>query len=120
MTNSGVIDPTYLPFSAEQLLPHLAPSGDQFADSKARRALQYYLRSADRYHAFLQAHPDCRGIPLSDLRRPCQIEKDERFWIAACLMSYFHDENPRESLERLLQRCFGDVPPLPDILSWDE
>ena len=120
MVNSGVIDPTYLPFPAVQLLPHLAPTGDQSADSEARRALQYYLKSADSYHAFLQASTDRRGMPISDLKRPCQIEKDERFWIAACLMTYWQDENQKEVFERLLRRCFGAEPPFPDMRSWDE
>jgi len=115
-----VIDHTYLPFSAEELLPHLAPAGDSNRGSKARRALEYYVHSAERYQAFCEAHPDREGMHLSAQRKPCQIEKDERFWIATCLLRYYYAEDPTHSWTKLLERCFGNVPPLLAFASWQE
>jgi len=117
---SEVIDPTYLPFSAEELLPRLAPTGDPKRDSKAQRALQYYIHSAERYQAFCLACPDREGLRLSALRKPCQIEKDERFWMATCLLHYHHADAPMHSWTKLLERCFGNVPPLPGLASWED
>jgi hypothetical protein len=109
-----VIDPTYLPFPEETLRQHfLVP-----AAGEADRHLQHYLTSAERYRQFCEEHPDRRGLPVSLTRRPCQIEKDERFWVAACLMSTFHDDNRNAYLAKLLRRVFGPEPPIKDFATW--
>lgn len=118
--NSQPIDPVYLPFSAEQLRGHFAPTAGRSADEQARHHLQRYLASAERYHSFQAGHLDRRGLPLSRSRTPCQIEKDERFWVVTCLMSYFHSTDRTERLGALMRLCFGDTPPLADVASWDE
>ena len=118
--HSQRIDPTYLPFSAEQLRGHFAPTAGRSADKVATRHLPYYQKSAERYREFQANHPDRRGLSLSELRTPCQIEKDERFWVVTCLMKYFYSADRAEHLGALMRRCFGDVPPLADIASWDE
>jgi hypothetical protein len=64
-----VIDPTYLPFPAEVLLDHLTPDAD-----KARH-LRSYTKSADAYHCFQRDNSDRRGLPISRLKKSCQIEK---------------------------------------------
>jgi hypothetical protein len=118
--NDQPIDPVYLPFSAEQLCIHFAPTAGRSADEQSTRHLRYYLGSAERYHSFQADHPDRRGLPLSKLRTPCQIEKDERFWVVTCLMRYFHSADRAERLGALMRLCFGDTPPLTDISSWGE
>jgi len=110
-----VIDPTYLPFPAETLRQHFLVSAGDAAD----RHLRHYLESAERYHQFCQEHPDRRGLPVSLARRPCQIEKDERFWVAASLMSYFHDKKRNEYLAKLLQHVFGTEPPVEGVATWE-
>jgi hypothetical protein len=110
-----MIDSTYLPFSVDQLRGHFIPTVGE-----ADRRLRYYLASAERYQRFRADHPDRRGLPLSELKTPCQIEKDERFWVATCLMSYFYSSDQTERLGALMRQCFGDVPPLADVASWDE
>ena len=84
-----LINSTYLPFNPEQLLEHFAPVRSEASDSK--RHLKHYLESAIRYHDFLANNPDRRGITLSDARYPCQIEKDERYWVVTCLMNFYHN-----------------------------
>lgn len=118
--NSQLIDPIYLPFSAEQLRGHFGPTARQAADEKADRQLRYYLASAKRYRRFQADHADRRGLPLSELRKPCQIEKDERFWVVTCLMNYFYSTDRTERLGALMRECFGDAPPLTGVASWDE
>lgn len=115
-----LIDPVYLPFSVEQLERHFAPSGSGSSDEQATRYSKYYLDSAERYHNFQAGHPDRRGLPLSELRTPCQIEKDERFWVVACLMRYFYSADRTEHLSALMRLRFGDTPPLTDVASWNE
>ncbi len=111
-----MIDPTYLPFPVEKLRQHFLVASDDEAD----RHVAYYLKSARQYRRFCQEYPKRRGLPVSLTRRPCQIEKDERFWVAACLMAYFHDENRNDYLATLLQRVFGSEPPVEDLPSWEE
>lgn len=113
----SVIDPIYLPFSRKRLAGHfVVPRGRP--ENVRERYVGYYERSAARYHQFLREHRDRKGLSLSTLRRPCQIEKDERFWLAACLMKCFHASDQRSVIAQLLQRAFGDVPPLPEFASW--
>jgi len=117
--NSQVIHRIYLPFSKEQLRGHFAPTARPSAE-QADRQLQYYLASAKRYRRYQAEHPDRRGLPLSKSKHPCQIEKDERFWVVTCLMNYFDITDRTERLGALMSKCFGDVPPLTDVASWDE
>jgi len=117
---AGVIDPVYLPFPAEQLRSHLASSLGSEAHERVERDLMYYLKSADRYHRFKGIHTVTQGMPLSKQRRPRQIEKDERFWVVTCLMSFFYAADRPELLGTLLRPCFGDAPPLEGFQSWTE
>ena len=48
------------------------------------------------------------------------MEKDERFWTAATLMSLFHAETRGDLLGRLLSRAFGESPPIEDISRWED
>lgn len=114
--DSQVIHPIYLPFSKEQLRGHFAPTARPSA-GRTDRQLEYYLASAERYRKSKAEHPDGRGLPLSESRRPCQIEKDERFWVATCLMTYFRRA---DRLGALMSKRFGNVPPLTDIASWNK
>jgi hypothetical protein len=118
--NNQPIDPIYLPFSTEQLQGHFAPTATRSADEQAARHQGYYLASAERYNSFQADHLDRRGLPLSKLKTPCQIEKDERFWVVTCLMSYLYSADRAECLGALMRLCFGDTPPLSDVASWDE
>jgi hypothetical protein len=117
--DNKVIDQVYLPFTTDQLREHFAPiRNGQKADPD--RHLTYYLKSAENYRRHRIDCIERRGQPLSALRTPCQIEKDERFWVAACLMTYYHAPARAELLGRLLTRIFGPVPPLVGAGSWKD
>ena len=107
-----VIDPLYLPFTAEELLEHFAPVAGDEQRKEPQRHLKYYLTSASRYHSFQRSHPERKGLPLSAMRVPCQIEKDERFWVVACLMKCFRSASPVSVFCGLLSRAFGSTPPV--------
>lgn len=113
MDAADVIDPIYLPFSTEVLRTHFAPTED------AERNVARFVKQARRYHEFLAAHPDRRGMPLFKLKRPCQIEKDETFWTAASLMTLFHSTEPAVSFAEILRRAFGEAPPFTGMTSWE-
>lgn len=119
-SSSPIIDPDYLPFSIDLLRNHFAPSSGDDRDADGDRHLRYYLASAQRYGESCVRHGDRMGLPISLLRKPCQIEKDERFWIATCLMSYFYSEDRIESLSKLLKSCFGDAPCIGKFAEWKE
>ena len=114
------IDPIYLPFSAEQLRRHFAPTRRCSADERVAQHVRYYLTSAERYRRFQVDHVDRRGIALAEAKRPCQIEKDERFWIVTALMNYFYRDERTERLGALMRLCFSETPPLADFSSWNE
>jgi hypothetical protein len=115
-----VINQTYLPFTEDQLLEHFAPVAGVTADADPRRFLQYYLGSADRYAKYMALGGDRRGQPLSKTRYACQIEKDERFWVAACLMQYYRAPNPVALLSELMVRTFDETPPIAGTHTWKE
>lgn len=84
---SQPIDPVYLPFDRETLRGHFAQVRGEDEASQIRR-LDYYLASAERA-AELGGTPD--PTP-AQVRAGRQMEKDERFWVAASLMTLFHDQ----------------------------
>jgi hypothetical protein len=109
----AVIDQDYLPFTPRQLADHFAPVaaiGDHLA---------YYQASAKRAARF-------KAAPLAgtsaEIRKAVkwgrQMEKDERFWVAATLMQLFHAPNRIELFARVLRHCLGDTPP-GSLPSWE-
>jgi len=107
-----IIDQKYLPFAPEELYRHFLGNEEKQVD--------YYIKSAETYHAFLAAHPELKGIPVSRSRRPRQIEKDERFWTASTLKSVFDHPDSQRIWERLLTKVFGPTPPIHGVNSWTD
>jgi len=107
-----VIDETYLPFTSDELRPHFIANVD--------RQLDYYRKSANRYHEFMDDHPETAGIPLSQARTPRQIEKDERFWTITTTKHVFDDPLRDSILTQLLVKAYGSIPPIPGLSSWAE
>lgn len=105
--------PKYFPFTEKEFLYH-------FADIKGGvvRHLTYYQQSVRRYKEFCKKKPYRKGMPLSKMKLPCQIEKDEKFWIAATLMTIFHSKTKIEDLTRLFILAYGDAPPIDRLSDW--
>ena len=112
MTATQTIDPTYLPFTREQLRQHFTGSAD--------RNLNAFEKSAARYRAFLQNHPDLTNIALKEARTPRQIEKDETFWTAACLKALYEHPQFKLQLTSLLCQLYGATPPLDGLATWND
>ena len=107
------IHPTYLPFAKEELRKHFEHANDPDGN------VSYFIRSAEAACAFKGER--VRGS-LQDMRRPLQIEKDEKFWTAATLMTIWRVRNRNEVITELLHRAFADREPLPlvGLTSWTE
>lgn len=118
MENDAFINETYLPFVADDLKKHFAPVNG--SDLDADRHLKYYLESAERSRQHASNCTDRRGKPIQELKLPYQIEKDERFWVVACLMTYFYSDDPIKNFSNLLQKCFSEKPPINGLSSWEE
>jgi len=115
-----MLDSKYLPFTEEQLLAHFAKVRYRGQCIRKERHLNYYRDSVRRYHAYLMENPDRRGIPLSMMKRPCQVEKDERFWVASCMMTMFHNDHRQQLLSELFTMAYGEAPPLKGLNSWEK
>jgi hypothetical protein len=63
------------------LLSHFAEVRKSGKCTKSVEHLEYYKKSIERYEEYLALNPDRKGKPLKEMKWPCQIEKDERFWI---------------------------------------
>ena len=111
-----VIHPKYLPFTAQHLADHFAPVA---APGDPGDHLAYYLASAERARA-LEANPPT-GTSAEIWKATKwgrQMEKDERFWVAATLMRLFHAPNRVTLLAQILRHCLGDTPP-DSLPSWE-
>ena len=118
---SKVMHPVYLPFSEVQLKSHFADvRKNEKCLRSAYRYIGYYKKSLEKYAAYLSETQDIFGKPMAELRKPCQVEKDEKFWIIACMMALFHSSNRTRQLSNLLTRAYGNSPPLADAHSWGE
>jgi hypothetical protein len=117
----GLIDPEYLPFSRDQLSEHFAPVVHSRSGQDPERHTRPYEESAQAYRRFLSEHPIRDGIPMSAARKPCQIEKDERFWVASGLMAAYYGSGRGQAFSDLLGGAFGTrCPPMADFEDWNE
>lgn len=80
----------FLPFTEQQLLSHFAEISINGKCVKNKKHLLYYTDSIQRYKKYLADNPLRIGKSIKDMKTPCQIEKDERFWTASCLMTIFY------------------------------
>ena len=105
-----ILEDTYLPFTKDQLKKH-------FINHDWVNELE---KSVDRYKKFLRKNPSRQGVPISESRIPCQIEKDERFWIITALLTLYYSENRVEQFCNLFTRVYGKRPPLRDFETWEQ
>ncbi len=115
-----VLDNTYLPFTEDQLLSHFANVKYRGKCASNEQHLNYYKDSIQKYQQYLVDTPDMSGVSLSKMNKPCQIEKDERFWVTSCMMTMFYDERRLQMLQKLFTEAFGETPPLAGLNSWRE
>jgi len=116
-----MMHPIYLPFSEDQLRSHFArvKQGKECVRTDEGH-MKYFRRSIQRYDEYCEQNPDRRGITINDMKGPCQIEKDEKFWTASSMMTLFYSQNRTQELIDLFKTEFGDDPPVPGIDSWRE
>ena len=112
--------PIYLPFPEQQLLSHFADVRKNGRCVKNEEHLKPYKDSIERYKKYLADNPVRRKKSLKEMRLPCQIEKDERFWIATCTMTIFHSKSRSQELTKLFRNGYGETPPIRGLNSWDE
>lgn len=112
-----VIHPMYLPYSPAELAEHMPPAGASDT-GRADRWLRHFIRSATNELVFRKANPDLRGRPVTELRTPLQIDKDERFWIATAMMRLLRHKESRSRLSSVLASIYGAQPPVGG--SWEE
>ncbi len=115
-----ILDDSYLPFTKEQLLHHFTKIRKRNKCVRNDKQQNYYRKSIKKYHRFLANKQERKGMPLSKTKSPCQIEKDERFWIASCMMTLFYDEEREKMLQRLFTQAFGRTPPVSGLNSWQD
>jgi len=115
-----ILDDTYLPFTEKQLFSHFAKVRPRKECVRNEKHLNHYKKSVQRYHQYLEDNPDIKGKPLKETKNPCQIEKDEKFWVASCMMTLFYDKERLQMLQQLFTEAFGRTPPLEGLDSWRE
>lgn len=99
--------PQYLPFAEDVLREHFAPVA---SPGHPDAHLKYYQESLASF-ARLQAHVAAGLVPkFAEIRRGRQLEKDERFWVVAALMSLRHDADPKRRFAELLARADMAIP----------
>ena len=109
-----MMHPIYLPFTEQQLLSHFADVRQNGKCIKNVNHLKYYKQSIEKYNEYLRKNHNRRG-------EPCQVEKDERFWIVACMMTIFYSQQNRtKDLIQLFRMAYGDSPPFRWVKSWEE
>lgn len=105
------LEETYLPFTVEEFKEHFVEIGNN-----REKHIKYYINSINNYKEF-----NPLTTPKDQWSKLRQIEKDERFWTASSLMTFFHNNTNRyNQLKEILINAFGENPPLDNINSWDE
>ena len=114
---ADVLHHTYLPFTADQLREHFAPvlgPGDR------DRHLRYYRASVEEARKHDELIRSGGKATPAQTRLGRQMEKDERFWVAAALISLYANGGlgRAELFARLLERA-GLRPP-PGFPRWQD
>lgn len=110
-----VIDPIYLPFTPTLLKSHFAPVAGR---GNPGRHLGYYLNSKNARAAF---PAEVSSTNAHEKRLGQQMEKDERFWVVAALMSLYHDTPDRTAaFAEVLERCHGLQLPIGGLSTWED
>jgi len=118
MSNAKMQD-KYLPFSKEELLLHFAPVGEECEPNI--KQLEYYSKSIERYEKYKKENNNILGKPLWEIKGPCQIQKDERFWTVNTLMNIYYSSNRFNELCKLFEKAFGRKVPISiETNSWEE
>jgi hypothetical protein len=107
------IDPTYLPFEQTVLAKYLACADGQYLPDGNLRAVRHYMDSAGRYRSFNEDPANRDLSSLARVRKPRQMEKDERFWTAAALIALDLCGDRVENWNKALTRAFGEQPTWP-------
>lgn len=111
---------TYLPFSEEQLMNHFAEVKVHGKCKRNPKHLEYYINSIERYKRYLKDTSIRKGRPLKEAVFPCQIEKDEKFWIATCMMTLYYSPNRMREFVSLFTKAYAQAPPIEGLNSWEE
>lgn len=82
--------------------------------------LKYYKQSIEKYNEYLRRKHNRRGKSIIEMRKPCQVEKDERFWLVVCMMTIFYSQNRTKELTRLFRNSYGIFPTVKGVASWEE
>lgn len=116
---SEILHEIYLPFTKEQLCEHFAPVG--IAPTDPDLHVRRFCESARAAREW-EEHP-ASGTPAEVAKakkHALQIQKDERFWVAAALMSLFHAPDPVRAFAGMLASCLGAVPPVEGLANWEQ
>ena len=115
---ADVLHHTYLPFTADQLRERFAPVP---GPGERDRHLRYYQASVEEARKYDELIRRGDKPTRAQTRLGRQMEKDERFWLAAALMSLYHADGGSgrgELFARLLERA-GLWPP-PGFPRWED
>ena len=88
-------------------------------DRLPERHLTYYLRSK-RCRSALTGHENVPAHESLEARLASKMERNERFWVVAALMSIFHSGDRTGALSRRLSKCLGERPPIDKFPSWQD
>lgn len=114
-----IADPIWLPVTWRTLSQHFAPLR-RATPTFIEHHLRYYQESLGRYHAFCSENSERAGLPLTTTRLACQVEKDERFWIAAAMLRLFHGDEPAKRFAQLLRLAGIESPAADERQSWEQ
>jgi hypothetical protein len=145
-----VIDETYLPFEGDTLMSHFASIGGEPINPRRHlahyeksvaasvvyrdaaeiysRALRSYAKNKNSWKKNDPVHAAHKKLLLAEKRktmllaRPLgkQMEKDERFWVAAALMNLYHSTDRVRLFADLLSRAIGESPVPSQFATWEQ
>lgn len=113
-----MMHPKYLTFTEQQFLSHIPKVGRNCINNPNH--LNHYKNSIQRYNDYLAKNPNRHGKSIEEMKFLCQIEKDEKFWIAQCMMTIFYIRNRVNEYASIFTSAFGDKPPIESLNDWQE
>lgn len=119
--NKGMHD-KYLPFTEETVKKHLyggkTKSKIKESQETQLKKIRGSISSFEKYKNKIKSL-ECKT--LTELRSPCQIQKDERFWTMNTLLHIFYSPNRTNKLIQLFKKGYRqDILKSIGLKSWEE
>jgi len=122
MENNKGMHEKYLPFKEEKVKEHLyGGKTESKIEESQKTQLEKIRGSISNFEKYQKKNDSLECKTLTELRSPCQVQKDERFWTMNTLLHIFYSPNRTNKLIQLFKKGYRqDILKSIGLNGWEE